>query len=233
MIFIATAWIAVLLVGGGYALDKVLVDVVNRNFNEQLRLLVNSMVVSAELGPGGEVVLSRELADQGFIEPNSGSYWQISGEGFETFPSRSLWDRRLKVNPAHDDREIHYYDSNEFPDQRLRIAELDLKLPNSPVRWRFQVAQSRTVLEGQIDSLRRTLVRSFLLLGLGLILMATLQTWYGLRPLRKVRSEIARLRAGQSKRIEGAMPAEVAPMVEELTALVEHNDRQAEEARRH
>ena len=29
------------------------------------------------------------------------------------------------------------------------------------------------------------------------------------------------------------MPAEVAPMVEELNALIEHNDRQAEEARRH
>ena len=233
MIFIAAGWIVVLLGVGGVALDRVLVGVVTSNFNEQLTLLVNSMVVSAELGPGGEVVLSRELADQRFIEPNSGAYWQISGKGFDTFPSRSLWDRRLKVNPAYDAREIHFYDSNEFPDQRLRIAELDLKLPNSDVRWRFQVAQSREGLDAQIDSLRRTLVRSFLLLGLGLITMVGLQTWYGLRPLRKVRSEIARLRAGQSKRIEGAMPAEVAPMVEELNALVEHNDRQAEEARRH
>lgn len=233
MIFIAAGWIVVLLGVGGYALDRVIVSVVTRNFDEQLRLLVNSMIVSAELGPGGEVVLSRELADQRFIEPNSGAYWQISGKGFDPFPSRSLWDRRLKVMPGHNDREIHYYDSAEFPDHRLRVAELDLTLPNSPVRWRFQVAQSRDTLDGQIDSLRRTLVRSFLLLGLGLIVMAALQTWYGLQPLRKVRSEIARLRAGQSKRIEGAMPAEVAPMVGELNALVEHNDRQAEEARRH
>jgi signal transduction histidine kinase len=52
-------------------------------------------------------------------------------------------------------------------------------------------------------------------------------------PLRKVRREIARLRAGKAKLIEGAMPADVAPMVEELNALVTHNDRQAEEARRH
>jgi len=233
MIFIAAGWIAVLLVGGGYALDRVIVSVVTRNFDDQLKLLINSMVVSAELGPNGEVVFSRELADQGFIEPNSGSYWQISGAGYETFKSNSLWDNSLKVHADHDDRELHYYDSNEFPDQRLRIAELDAKLPGSPVRWRFQVTRSRDTLDGQIDSLRRTLVRSFLLLGLGLISMAGLQTWYGLAPLRKVRSEIARLRAGQSKRIEGAMPAEVAPMVEELNALVEHNDRQAEEARRH
>lgn len=95
------------------------------------------------------------------------------------------------------------------------------------------MAESRDVLDAQIDALRRTLIRSFLLLGLGLIVMAALQTWYGLLPLRKLRYAIARLRSGEAARLEGAMPAEVAPMVEELNALVEHNDRQAEEARRH
>lgn len=179
------------------------------------------------------MVLSRELADQRFLEPNSGAYWQISGKGYETFPSRSLWDRKLQVHPSHDDRDIHYYDSDEFPEQRLRVAEIDLKLPNSPVRWRFQVASARDTLDGQIGDLRRTLIRSFLLLGFGLVFMAALQTWFGLSPLRKIRSELSRLRAGQTTRIEGSMPAEVAPMVEELNALVEHNDRQAEEARRH
>jgi hypothetical protein len=243
MILIATAWIFVLLVGGGVALDRVLTSAITRNFDDQLDYLVNSMIVSAELGPNGEVVLNRELADQRFLEPNSGAYWQISGKGFETFPSRSLWDRKLRVDQVHDDRELHIYDSDEFVDkkrdpgepgnQRLRVAERDLKLPGSPVRWRFQVAQSRADLDAQIAALRRTLIRSFVLLGLGLIVMVGLQTWYGLLPLRKVRIEIARLRAGKSKRIEDRMPIEIAPMVEELNALVEHNDRQAEEARRH
>jgi len=233
MIFIAAGWILLLLVGGGYALDKVLVAAVTRNFDDQMDYLLRSMIFSAELGPAGEVILNRELADQRFIEYNSGAYWQISGKGFAPFPSRSLWNARLKVNQAHDDRNVHVYDSTELPGQRLRIAERDVTLPNSPVHWRFQVAQSRDGLDVNIAELRRTLVRSFLLLGFGLIFMATMQTWFGLRPLRKVRSEISRLRAGQSKRIEGTMPAEVAPMVEELNALVEHNDRQAEEARRH
>lgn len=247
MILIASAWIMILLLGGGVALDRVLTTAITRNFDEQLDYLLTSMIVSAELGPGGEVVLNRELADQRFLEPGSGAYWQISGTGFEPFPSRSLWDRRLRANQRHDDRELHIYDSDEFVDktprtdrdpndpsnQMLRIAERDLKLPGSPVRWKFQVAQSRDGLDAQIATLRRTLVRSFVLLGLGLIVMVGLQTWYGLLPLRKVRKEIARLRAGKAKRIEDRMPAEIAPMVEELNALVEHNDRQAEEARRH
>lgn len=233
MLLVATAWIMLLLVGGGVALDRVLVTTVTKNFDDQLDYLLKAMIFSAELGPNGEVILNRELADQRFLEYNSGAYWQISGKGFEPFPSRSLWDQRLRVDEQHNDTDVHVYDSRQIPGQLLRVAERDATLPGSPVRWRFQVAQSRETLDNQIKTLRRTLVRSFVLLGLGLLVMVALQTWYGLLPLRKVRSEIARLRAGKSTRVEGAMPAEVAPMVEELNALVEHNDRQAEEARRH
>jgi signal transduction histidine kinase len=232
MIFIAAGWILLLLGGGGYALDKVLVAAVTRNFDEQLDYVLRSMIFVAQIDDEGKVFFNREPADQRFLEYNSGAYWQVTGKGYPSFHSRSLWNV-LKADSGHDDRDVHFYDSVELPPQRLRVAERDVLLPESPVRWRFQVAQSRDGLDLQISELQRTLFRSFLLLGFGLIVMAAMQTWFGLRPLRKVRSEIALLRAGKSKRIEGAMPAEVAPMVEELNALVEHNDRQAEEARRH
>jgi len=233
MIVIAACWIMLLLAGGGFALDRVLSGAITRNFDDQLDYILTSLIVSAEIGADGEVVFNRQLSDQRFLEPYSGLYWQVSGKGFDPFPSRSLWDRRLPASATHVDKELHVYDAQPFPDQKLRIVERDLTLPGSSVVWRFQVAEARDLLDQQIAALRKTLVRSFALLGLGLIVMAALQTWYGLLPLRAVRDAIARLRAGQSARVEGSMPAEVAPLVEELNALVEHNDRQAEEARRH
>jgi signal transduction histidine kinase len=233
MIAVAALWILVLLAGGGYALDRVLTGAVTRNFDDQLDYVLTSLFTSAEIGPDGEVIFNRAPADQRFLEPYSGLYWQVSAPGREPFASNSLWDRRLAYGSAHTDIEVHSYDSDQFPGEKLRILERDVRIPGSPVRWRFQVAQSRDGLEAQIDALRRTLVRSFLLLALGLIVMAGLQTWYGLRPLTRLRLEIARLRGGRAARLEGPMPAEVAPMVEELNALIEHNDRQAEEARRH
>ncbi len=234
MILIAAVWIGVLLSGGGFALDRVLSQAVTRNFDDQLEYVLRSLLNSSEIGPDGEVIFSREAAaDQRFVEPYSGLYWQVSGKGREDFPSRSLWDRRLAFGGTHDDRNAHFYDSTQFPDEKLRIVERDAVIPGSKVHWRFQVAQSRDGLDAQITTLRRTLVRSFALLALGLIVMAALQTFYGLWPLRRVREEIARMRAGQSNRVSSAMPVEVAPMVEELNALIEHNERQAEEARRH
>lgn len=237
MILIAAAWIGLLLLGGGYALDRVLKAAVTRNFDDQMAYVLKSLIRSAAIDSDGEVHFDKvATADQRFLEPDSGLYWQISAPGLpvsEAFPSRSLWDRRLAFGSNHEDRSLHFYDSRQFADEKLRIVERDAQLPGSPVHWRFQVAQSRDGLDAQITVLRRTLVRSFLLLGLGLIVLAALQTFYGLWPLRRVREEIARMRAGQSSRVSSAMPIEVAPMVEELNALIEHNERQAEEARRH
>jgi len=70
-------------------------------------------------------------------------------------------------------------------------------------------------------------------LGLGLLLMAMLQTWYGLGPLRRVRRAIARIRTTGSNRVTDPLPQEVQPMVEELNALLAHSEKQAEEARTH
>lgn len=233
MIGIAAAWIMVLLVGGGFALDRVLTDAVTRNFDNQLEYVLTAMIASAEIGPDGEIFLNRPLGDQRFLEPNSGLYWQISGNGHDDFPSRSLWDRTLEVDYSHEDEEIHIRDSNQFGDEPLRLLERTIILPDSDTKWLFQVAQSRETLNGQISEIRSILFYSFLLLAVGLIGMAALQTLYGLWPLRKIRSAIAAMRTGQQKRVNDPMPNEVTPMVDELNQLLAHNEKQAEEARRH
>ena len=233
MIVTAAVWITLLLTIGGFALDRVLTNAVTRSFDDQLEYVLTALIASAEIGPEKEVRFNREPADQRFLESYSGLYWQVSGKGFEDFPSRSLWDRRLAYGNGHRDLGVHIYDSTQFRDEKLRIIERDVRLPGSPVRWRFQVAGSRVGLDEQIKALQQTLLVSFLMLAIGLIVMAALQTFYGLWPLRKVREEIALMRAGQSRQIDRAMPVEVAPMVEELNGLIAHNERQAEEARRH
>ena len=233
MIGIAALWISILLLGGGLALDRVLSQAITRNFDDGLNYVLTAMIASAEIGPDGEVLFNRPLADQRFLEPNSGLYYQISAKGHEDWRSRSLWDRALRVLPEHDDRSFHAYDSKQFPGEDLRIMERTIVLPGSDTRWMFMVAAARAGLDDQIRTLRSTLTQSFALLALGLIVLTTLQTLYGLRPLRRVRKEIVRMRAGEKNRVTDPMPSEVLPMVEELNALLAHNERQAEEARTH
>jgi signal transduction histidine kinase len=237
MIGVAALWIAALLLIGGFALDRVLTRSIVDSFDNQLTFVLNSMISSAEIDPTGEVRFNRQPADQRFVEPYSGLYFQISGAGADTFPSRSLWDRRLRVIDAHHDVKPHLYDSDEFssPGQAepLRIAERDAVLPGSPVRWRFQVAQSRATINDQIAHLRLTLFWSFFALGIGLLILAALQTFYGLWPLRRVRKEVSDIRSGDKTRISDEFPSEIRPLTEEINQLLAHNEDQAEEARRH
>jgi signal transduction histidine kinase len=233
MIGIAALWITLLLLVGGLALDRVLTQSIVRNFDQQLELVLNGMIAASEIGPDGEVRFNRPPADQRFIEPYSGVYFQISGAGADTFPSRSLWDRRLRVRSLHEDDEVHTYNSNEFPGEPLRIVERDAILPGSETRWRFQVAQSREIIDQQIRELRATLTWSFAVLGAGLLALAALQTVYGLWPLRRVRREVASIRSGEKQRVSHEFPTEIRPLTEEINELLAHSEAQAEEARRH
>ncbi|MGI8611884.1 MAG: ATP-binding protein [Sphingomicrobium sp.] len=233
MIGVAALWIIVLLLLGGFALDRVLTRSIERNFDDQLEYVLNAMIAASEIGPDGEVRFNRPPADQRFIEPYSGVYFQISGAGADAFPSRSLWDRRLRVASRHNDVNVHTYDSREFAGEPLRIAERDAILPGSEVRWRFQVAHSREIIDLQIRDLQSTLFWSFAVLGAGLLVLAGLQTVYGLWPLRRVRREVALIRSGEKTRISQEFPFEIRPLTEEINQLLAHSEAQAEEARRH
>ncbi|WP_344709653.1 HAMP domain-containing sensor histidine kinase [Sphingomonas humi] len=243
MIVVAAVWIAILLFAGGFALDRVLTNSLVRNFDDQLELVLRSMIGASEIGPVGEVRFSRAPADQRFIETYSGFYFQITDvprnsclsdtEQDLCYRSRSLWDRRLKVDAVHGDTSTHKYDSDQFAGEPLRIVERDIILPGSPLKWRFQVAQSRENLDAQLRELRTTLIWSFAVLGLGLVILAALQTVYGLWPLRRVRSEVVAIRSGAKTRVSDDFPDELQPLTEEINQLLAHNEEQAEEARRH
>ena len=233
MMGIAGVWILALLLIGGVALDRTLTMQVTRSFDDQLGYMLTAMVGAAEIGPDGEVFFNRPLGDQRFLEPHSGLYWQISGKDHEDFPSRSLWDRSLKLHSDHFDMQPHTYDSAQFSAEPMRIMERSIILPNSETSWWFVVAQDRKPLDEQIGRVRAILVASFALLGLGLLAMAALQSWYGLSPLRGVRRAIKQMRTTGATRLTDPLPLEVQPLVEELNALLAHSERQAEEARTH
>jgi signal transduction histidine kinase len=233
MMLIAAAWITFLLVAGGTALDRAMTSLITRNFDQQLDYMLTGMVASTEIGPDGEVFFNRALGDQRFLEPNSGLYWQIRGKGHDDFTSRSLWDRTLRVAANHFDAKPHAYDSNEFEGEKLRVMERTIILPGSKTQWWFTVAASRGELDAQIRRVRAILTYSFIILGLGLFAMAGLQTWYGLNPLRRVRRAIKQMRTTGANCVTEPLPLEVQPLVDELNALLIHNERQAEEARTH
>ena len=233
MIALAAAWIVPLLVVGGFALDDVLASAIRRNFDDQLNYAATALIATAEIGPNGEARSSRPLSDQRFLEPYSGLYWQVSVAGAEPFRSRSLWDRALAFKTAEDCSAGCFYNSTTFHDEPLRVVERDAVLPGAKTVFHFQVAQVSHDLDEQVEALRATLWWSLGLLGLGLLILAALQSTYGLWPLRSVSRAVAAIRSGPATRVAGRFPPEIGPMVAELNELLDDNAAQAEAARLH
>lgn len=73
------------------------------------------------------------------------------------------------------------------------------------------------------------------IVGLGLALLAAtvLQVRIGLRPLGRLRGQIAAVRAGRAATLPRDQPDEVAPLVDELNALLAQHAANLERARRH
>ncbi|MXP09134.1 sensor histidine kinase [Pseudoblastomonas halimionae] len=233
MMLIAAGWITILLLVGGVALDRTITNLLQNNLDERLNYILTAMVGSAEIDSYGDVWFNRVLGDQRFLVPNSGLYWQINGSDQEPFPSNSLWDRTLELRGDHSKVEPVYYNSEQFQGEELRIVERSVRIPGSDSDWTFAVAADRAELEAEIADIRSILFWSFVILGLGLILLAWLQVYYGLSPLRRVRRAIQRMRGGDEHRLTEPLPYEVQPMVAELNALLAHSEKQAEEARMH
>jgi signal transduction histidine kinase len=233
MIALAAAWIIPLLAVGGFALDRVLVGTITRNFDAQLEFTLAGMVNGADLDEIGAVRFLRPLGDQRFSEPYSGLYWQVSAADQPPFPSRSLWDRVLAPAPGGDCIQPCHYATDIFRGEPLRVVGRTVRLPGSPVQFYFQVAQSTRDLEAQTRELRTILFWSLGVLGLGLLALAALQSTYGLSPLGRVSRAIAAVRSGQAQRVPEDFPVEIAPLVSEINELLDYTEQQREAARRH
>ena len=203
------------------------------NFDDQLNYAATALIATAEIGPNGEARSSRPLSDQRFVEPYSGLYWQVSVAGAEPFRSRSLWDRALAFKTTEDCSAGCFYNSTTFHDEPLRVVERDAVLPGAKTVFHFQVAQVSRDLDEQVEAVRDTLWWSLGLLGLGLLILAALQSTYGLWPLRSVSRAIGAIRSGAATRVVGRFPPEIGPMVAELNELLDDNAAQAEAAKLH
>ncbi len=147
MSVIAAAILALVIQPAGETSASSETSLLVREYDQQLNAVLNDLIASAEVGPDGRIFLQIPVGDQRFLELSSGRYWQISGEGQDDFPSRSLGERRLKFSGHKALTGPVFYNSDQFPNEPLRVVERTVRLPGSPVEWRFVVARSRDELD--------------------------------------------------------------------------------------
>lgn len=180
--------------------------------------------------------LSREPSDPRFQQIFGGLYWQVGDTTTGgILKSRSLWDTALELPqdaPAPGEKHVHDLagpqDTTLFAHEEMVIVTT----PDGDHRMRVAVAIDRGELEVLASGFSRDLTGVLVILGLVLIVGFFIQVSSGLRPIGKVLAGIAAIRSGAARRMdaEGA-PAEIAPLVSEVNALLDAQEAEMMRAR--
>jgi signal transduction histidine kinase len=243
-LLLATVGALALALGlAGVMLSRLFDEQVTRQFEQaltvQLDQLTARLAVDAE---GRPEVDARLLSDPRWTRPYSGLYFQVdrvrgaAGGPAErgVLRSRSLWDVVLALpDDALADGALHRHELTGPDGARLlaleRTVALDGAAPSSP--WRLVVAADRAETQAARERFDRLLALSLGALGLLLALAAWAQVALGLAPLRALQRELVALQEGRRARLDGAVPAEVQPLVAGFNGVLDRNDEVVARAR--
>lgn len=229
---------------GGWLLSNVFRSSVERQLDDRLLADMENLIAVAEPAPDGHLIGLATFTDQRYDTAFSGWYWQVEPQEDESgkLVSRSLWDKTLAVpDPSGTALGSGYTVGPE--NQQLRYLVRRISFPDMGALARGQQAKTRNyyfavaadLANSEAESKRfdATLLWSLGALAATLTIATLVQVRVGLSPLRVVREKLAAIRAGKVQRLEGSFPAEIAPLAEEMNALIAHNAEVVQRARTH
>ncbi|HEV2556862.1 MAG TPA: HAMP domain-containing sensor histidine kinase [Bosea sp. (in: a-proteobacteria)] len=228
---------ALVLVLAGAGLTTFYRRSAERGFDERLSVYIKELIADLAAPPETERQAIGDLGEPRFDLPLSGWYWQIirlDGERPTIRASRSLVGGQLPklldqpiLPNARGIRESYI----SGPDDRsLRILEREIDVGEDG-RFTVAVAAPSDELDADIREFRFALTMTFVLLGLALVASTIVQVRFGLRPLARLRSAVGMVRTGETPRIVGQYPPDLAPLAGELNLLIDANHEILDRAR--
>lgn len=207
---------------------------VARSLADDLDIHLRQLLAGINADAEGALEVTRPPVDPRFADPLSGLYWQVSDDRGNILRSRSLWDTRMAL-PADEiaPGEIHRHEIPGPGNTRMLVAERAIRLAigGREVPVRVAVATDLARVSIAAAAFAKDLIVALALLGLALALATSIQVGLGLRPLDLLRRGIADIRTGQSRHLPSEVPAEVRPLVEEVNALLDAQEREIERSR--
>lgn len=226
--FAALVLAAALLVTG-FSLSTLFTRHLERRVGQELDTHLNQLVGNLRITPDTGISLMREPVDPRFQAVFGGLYWQVDDLTTNTqLHSRSLWDTRLSVpGDVLKPSQTHIHDLPGPQQSNLLAHEtmILLSAPDGDHEVRLSVAIDRAELTALATGFTKDLAPVLAVLGSVLMLGFLLQIGEGLRPVHHVLSGVSAVRNGTRKRLEAdGVPKEIAPLVEEVNALLDAQD---------
>ena len=167
-----------------------------------LKTLVGALATSGPM-PGAEI---GNLGEPRFELLYSGWYWQVREPGGQVvLSSASLFSDTLEIANATGVKNENGVRAGALTGplgQSLRILAQTVTFSNNR-RLDVLVAGDAGAMESQIADFRNSVIATLAIFGVGLVVVATIQILWGLRPLDRVRRGLADLRSRQADALRG------------------------------
>ena len=232
----ALVLITAALVVAGVAIGLVLHRFVRGQLDSRLDSQLVALAAGLERGPGNRLRLTRSLDGPPFDRDRAGWYWQVR-QGGQVLRSGALEGRDLDVAASppvrRDGNEPRPADGTGPWGESLILRVLTLPARNGEPPAVLVASAPSAALRGPLREAGGALVLILGILGLSLVAATLGQVRLGLRPLERLRRDLAAVRAGDHARVPGKQPAEIRPLVAEVNALLDQNAANLERARTH
>ena len=210
----------------GLVLDRAFRTSIEDGAQEQLRLRVLGLLGIAEL-VDGILSLPPALPEPRFNQPGSGLYARLlNADGTPIWTSRSeashadADDRGRVLEPGLSVFEAVADDPGE-PLYRSGFGVL-WEGPAGDASYTLWVSTAQAPFDAEMRGFRRTLYTLLGGAGLALLLLQLGVLALALRPLGRVAREVVRVERGETARLDGAWPSELAGLTRSLNLLIDH-----------
>jgi signal transduction histidine kinase len=220
--------LAALTIGLTLAVAAVSVQVLfeehmRRRIASELETRLADLAATVAVRPGGAIGFSRAPPDPRYEQPLSGAYWQVEENGRTALRSRSLWDQHL---PSRGAGSSEPFEAEGDDGAELYVLEKAITIGATEAERRIalSVALDHREIQALSDAFATDLDWALGTIALALFAGAILQTQLGFAPLRRLGGAIEGVRSGATSRLVGRFPSEIAPLADDLNALLGRNE---------
>lgn len=224
----ASIMLAVFLGFTGFALDKAFQSSAETAERGKLEGEIYVLLGAAELNQDGRLVMSKELAEPRFSQPESGLVAQIID-----IDNRMVWQSRSSLGLKLPQFEGLVVDKSSFNNFLVNnekwfgyaygVAWIDEE--DNEHRYSFRVLENREIYDQQLALFRHTLISWLAAAALLLLLVQVIVLRWSLSPLRRIEEELHEVERAEREQLTEDYPRELNGLASGLNLLLNNERR--------
>jgi two-component system sensor histidine kinase PhoQ len=205
----------------GFALNAANYRGAVSSLRTRMESYVYLVLAAMEVSETGSLEMDEDFTDPRLTQPSSGIYIQVKSSDERWISASSLglqWPQKEPARPG----QIAFTEPGEGSKFFTLLYGIGWQLADGSIEpFTVSVLVDEGEISQQTSAFRLGLWRALGAAGGILVLAQVMIFFFGVRPLRQVARDVARVESGQASRLEGQYPLELEPLARNVNLLLE------------